>query len=159
AGTECRDQTIRIHLWDPATGKEVAAGRPIAQPGDWSPALSYSPDSKYLAVGGSEGVIHLWDVAARKEARRISSQRGLITALASAPAGRTVAAVTAEHLLGIPRSTGRGDRVIRLWDIATGDVRHKIDGPVGGSRCVAWSPDGRTLATGGDDGRVRLWEV
>jgi WD40 repeat protein len=34
-----------------------------------------------------------------------------------------------------------------------------LSGPVSGLRALAWSPDGRTLATGGEDGAVALWSM
>jgi WD40 repeat protein len=53
-----------------------------------------------------------------------------------------------------------------LWDLATGkerklDTAHvaKASWPYGGTVAVAFAPDGQTLATGGRDGLVKLWDV
>jgi len=50
------------------------------------------------------------------------------------------------------------DGKARLWDLAT----HTQIGPPFGDgllRQVAFSPDGKTLATVGNDGKARLWDV
>jgi hypothetical protein len=50
------------------------------------------------------------------------------------------------------------DRHVRVWDVATGRERLALVGPEDGSWCVAWSSDGRLIATGGEDNSVRVWE-
>ena len=47
---------------------------------------------------------------------------------------------------------------VTLYDAATGSVRHALPGHVDGANCLAWSACGQ-LATGGQDGCVRLWDA
>ncbi|MFH8736678.1 MULTISPECIES: WD40 repeat domain-containing protein [unclassified Streptomyces] len=49
--------------------------------------------------------------------------------------------------------------MIHLWDTATGDRRLALAGHVGPVICVAFGPDGHTLAGGGQDRVLRLWDV
>ncbi len=57
------------------------------------------------------------------------------------------------------------DKTIRLWEVATGREKQKLEGHTLGVTCLALSPDGKTLASGSGDGHNRapaeilLWDV
>src|SRR5439155_790233 len=70
------------------------------------------------------------------------------------PDGKTLASVGDD---GIARS-GTDDRIIRLWEVATGKEVRRLAHEESVSS-VAWAPDGKTLASAGHDKTVRLWQV
>ena len=107
-------------------------------------SLTFSSDSRRLAIGSMEGMIQMWDVASGAQ---LWSNGGTnkVTKLAFSPDGKTLASVG-------------GDLTVRLWDSQRGTLLQTLlhPGPV---FAVTWSPDGRWLASGDSEGVVRLWEV
>jgi RNA polymerase sigma factor (sigma-70 family) len=56
-------------------------------------------------------------------------------------------------------STAYGDFSIVLWDLARNQELHRFKGHNGSALALAFSPDGKTLASGSMDGTARLWDV
>ncbi len=146
-----------IRLWGRAGGER----RRWRQGAGNRAPLAFSPDGRLLASGDGS-VVHLWDAVTGAEVRRLTGHQGTIHCLAFSPDGRTLASGAVEGLryVGtdvIVAKRSPGDKVLRLWDVSTGGVAGEIAGHEDGIETVAWSPDGRLLATGGWDRTIRVW--
>jgi WD40 repeat protein len=134
-----------LRLWDAATGKELWNRK---QDGKDLEPLGFANGGATLVVRErNANSIHLLDRASGKQQRsfptmtpRETQQCGL------APDGSVV-------LFGTYSPS------VRVWDVATGQERPPLDGHKEWARRFAFSPDGKTLVTGGNDSfvRVRAW--
>jgi WD40 repeat protein len=150
-----------VCLWDAKTGKLL---RRITGHDDAVFALALSSDSKKLATGGADKTVRLWDVASGKELWRSDAHKGWVCSVAFSPDDRLLA-------------SGGTDGKVRLWDVVSGKqlaVLTDTDTPQPGKEgelawqserhkpavcSLAFSPDGATLASGGKNRFVHLWDV
>jgi WD40 repeat protein len=134
-----------IRLWDVATGKFERA-LPNEQ-GFWS--VAFSPDGKRIAAGELDGTVVLHDATTGEKLRTLPGPKSQVRAVAFSPDGRLVAGTTT---LGI----------VHVWEAASGRLRHVLPGhrgPSAWSWSLAFSADGKTLATGWAEGDVILFDV
>jgi serine/threonine protein kinase/WD40 repeat protein len=142
-----------VWLWQSATGTRLG---PLPTSVSAIQSLAFAPDSQSLAMGMADGTVKLWGLASEK-ATSITGRPALfpVTCLAWAPDGRQLTWGGGQ----VGRLTsGRG--WVKSWDVGN---QNELDlhsrnslSPV---TSVAWTPDGKTLASGGTDGAIHLWKM
>jgi len=142
-------------IWDAETGAEKVtvgerstAGNPASELGN---RIVYSPDGQYLISVESSGWVVLWNASTGKALGRFSSSRAEFNAIAVSPDGSSLA--TAGYGKGTLSKGG-----VALWDIGSARIRTTLPHP-GVIETVAFSADSGKLASGGEDGTIRLWNV
>jgi WD40 repeat protein len=160
-----------VVLWSTATGERVRllAGSAVVD------SIAFSPDGKLLATGSeifdlaTGAPLHdfaggAYDVAFSPDGSLIATANGYMpngVRLFSASTGRLASQVTGDYANALAFSpdgkqlaaaTGYLNQGVVVWDAAAGT---KIRTLAGGSGSVAYSPDGKFVATGG--GKVELW--
>ncbi len=98
-----------VQLWDAATGERLNI---FKEPNSVVNSLSFSPDGKTLAGGGSDTTVRLWDVSTGSEKKVRTGHKHWIYRVAFSPDGQTLASA------GV-------DGTVLLWDITS--VTHKTD--------------------------------
>jgi RNA polymerase sigma factor (sigma-70 family) len=152
-----------IHIWEAAKGKELRR-----LPGGGG--ITLSPDGKLLASAEGDGFIRLWDAHTGQEQRQLHGHKGKVTSITFAPDGKTLA-------------SGGADGTTRFWNLEDGTELRQMIGrtpglppkpqpgmtmppmPTAGGKinvdvdCLAFAPDGKTIASGCSDYTVRIWQA
>jgi WD40 repeat protein/tRNA A-37 threonylcarbamoyl transferase component Bud32 len=106
---------------------------------------TFSPDDSWVAAGGEDRVVVLYDVRRQRSYRPPADSSSWVLGLAFSPDSRTLA-------------SAEGDGTIRLWNVISRRCALELRGHAGAVSKVGFSPDGDLLAScGGADGTLRLW--
>jgi RNA polymerase sigma factor (sigma-70 family) len=138
-----------IKLWDVGTGKERATLGRLPQ---MVVVLAFAPDGKALASASK--TLKLWDVASGKETSefKLGPQEGHCWPVAWAPDGKGLA-------MGVGMLEDNTPGAVALYDVGAGKVRATLPGHKGAVACVAFAPDGKTMASADSRGTLKLWDV
>ena len=132
-----------VNLWDLQNDTVTTLGHHT----DVVNSIAFSPDGQMLASGGDDYAFKLWDVPRKRHIATLdhinNRSRSQVKAVAFSPNGQLLATAGVE---------------VKLWDVHT---RKEIATLEHGKWvfAVAFSSDGRMLATGDESGRVNIWDV
>jgi WD40 repeat protein len=128
----------KVTLLDVATGKE----RLHLEFKGGVATLAFSPDGTILAVRAAGSGTELWDLAMGKLLRTLKEQA---TSLAFSRNGKVLA-------------IGGKDQIV-LWNVETGAELGKLETKMDFVMSLAFTPDGQTLFSGSQHGKVRIWDL
>lgn len=100
-------------------------------------SIVYSPNEKYIATGGYDKTIRIWDVETGKEIRKFCGHTSSVMSISYTPDGKYII-------------SGSGDGTIRIWNVEKGKEIKKITE----NSCVysiSCSPDGKNIVSGSGD--------
>lgn len=149
------DKTIK--LWNYETEEEIFT---LAGHSHAVKSVAFSPDSQILASGSWDKTIKLWDASTGAELCSLSGHKLQVSAIAFSPDGRLLASASFDRTVRLYLLPSSQPSELRsLPNLQATALHTTLSGHCGHVFCVAFSPDGKTIATGSNDNTIKLWDT
>jgi eukaryotic-like serine/threonine-protein kinase len=143
------DNTVQV--WNAADGGNVLTYRGHASVVN---AVAWSPDGRRIASGSADKTVQVWDATDGGNVFTYRGHSNDVLAVAWSPNGKRIASGGGNFLAG----------TVQVWDAVGGDSVavdggnvYTYHGHSGAVLAVAWSPDGKDIASGSRDKTVQVW--
>jgi WD40 repeat protein len=169
-----------LNLWDVATGKQIHTAKHGA-----FDHVEFSRDGKHLVTAGTDRLVRLFDGKTGKELKTFTGHTGQVYVARFTPDGKQIVSSgidtvtriwdveSGKQVRTLPTGTcyglavspdgkyavAAGSNPLVLWELATGNKVREFNGHTGVVVWIAFSKDGRTIASCSYDNTVRLWET
>ena len=123
--------------------------------------VGFTPDGKTAISAAADGLIRFWDAASGDPLRSLALFEGatgeanVLRDFAISPDGTRVAGIGPAR----DPSRSRLGAAVWIWSLDKGELLRRIAVDSPGLECLAFSPEGASLATGDDAGKIQLWDV
>jgi WD40 repeat protein len=107
---------------------------------------AFAPDGTWVASGGSDNAILIWQTESGRQLRELNGHNGYIRSLAISGDGHSLA-------------SGSNDRTIKIWNVAEGRDLFTLTGHKGPVELLVFSRDGSRLISGSSDKTIKVWDL
>jgi WD40 repeat protein len=181
----CASDRLEINLWNAETGEHLA--RMETGRADFPTRVAFSPSGSHLFAGDRGGNVLVFDPVARRRLLAFAAHSAAVLGLAVSPDGNVLVTAGADSTLKFwdaknlaPRGEFRGlsgavtkvvfapdgtlagactDRVIRMWNVTTGDTLRVLRGHISAVTDISYSADGTRIVSLAANGNVRIWDA
>ncbi|MYG07931.1 trypsin-like serine protease, partial [Candidatus Poribacteria bacterium] len=158
-----------IELWDAVTKKHL---RQLIGHTSAVNSVCFSPNGKIIASGGKDKAVRLWDAITGKQLKTLNRDKSWVTSVCFSPDGKMIACGRGEDIesdmatdifRGIEWSNSsianHPEGIVELWDTAAGKQLKTLNRDKSWVTSVCFSPDGKTIASGGPNDIILLWDI
>ena len=139
-----------VTFWNVTTGRQM---QPRLEHQGTVNCIAFSPDRSRLVTGSEDKTIRIWNVSTGDLDQNLPYLHdSSVFDVRYSPDGAWIASCAFVE-------PGSEERTFKLWDARTGAVVHTLGNFVGTVRALAFSPDGKVIASGTADGTITLWST
>jgi WD40 repeat protein len=145
------DKTVKV--WDTQSRQETVSLMGHAGP----VSVAFSPDGSRLVSGGADGTLKVRDAQSGQETLTLRGLTGMVLSVAFSPDGKRLLSGS-----GGAGTDGQGRPLpgeVTVWDAQNGQETLALKGHSGRVNSVAFSPDGKRLVSGSEDGTLKVWDA